>query len=524
MMIRRMILLPLAVVATTTCLQARAERSAAPRGAGTVEFVDGVKSGCEILFKHPNCDRLVVRSAVRSTIQSIQLTLIHAVSVAGKTVTFSPRRALTVLEKTLRETNRLWGDEVGPARIGRYAKQEWASKGLIIWARPGVSGEFDKAANWLNEKGQPCSVSPWRVDIVEERPQGRFRRKPGPETGQFDGDVLLPSAATQYSVVQSGNRDHLGAFRLRHLTIERNASYAVRYTIRGNLWMKDGATIGKGTQTGGFGSGESDWSTFARFCGGPRTDRKRSGDKYKPQWTTVSHWVWIDTGRRGSLEIIGRSGGPGDRLTLKRGTLIVSEDSYIGNGNRGSYYCMPDTTTILLDGAGVGCRHRIIARGRATYGIAGTLLCGTPKHPLTRDLIIPCGLYNIEDLMPEPQVGQRTTGASFVLGATGRIIVNSKDSKKARVVFRPIGEGNPVSKYVVAPRANNRPTPTGITAVFAGKVCFDGVVFEGFYKRGVIVSPDSRRKWKNVSVGAGAATASDLFIPPGPQSERILPK
>ena len=91
--------------------------------------------------------------------------------------------------------------------------------------------------------------------------------------------------------------------------------------------------------------------------------------------------------------------------------------------------------------------------------------------------------------------------------------VHSKSPRTARVVFRPIGEGNPVSQYVVAPRATNRPTPTGITAVFEGEVCFDGVVFEGFYKRGVIVSPESRGKWKNVSVGAGAGTADDLFIP-----------
>ena len=519
MMIHRVILLSLVIVTIAPCIEARAERPAVPRGVGTVEFVDGLRSDCEILFEHPNCDRLVVRSSVRSTAQSIEMTLVHAVRVAGKTVTFSPRRALTVAEKTLRETNRLWGDEVGPGRIGRYAKQKWAGIGLVVWAKPGVSGEFDKAANWLDEKGQPCSASPWRVDTVEESTQGRFRRKPGPETGQFDGDVLLPSAETQYSVVQSGNRDHLGAFRLRHLTVECNAGFAVRYTIRGNLWMKNGAIIGKGTQTGGFGSGELGWDTFARFCGGPRPDRMRSGGKGKPQWTTVSHWVWIDTGRRGSLEVIGRSGGPGDRLMLKRGTLIISEDSYIGNGNRGSYYCMPDTTTILLDGAGVGCRHRIIARGRATYGIAGTLLCGTPEHPLTRDLIIPCCLYNLDDLTGQPQVGQRTTGASFVLGETGKMIVNSKDPKAARVVFSPIGEGNPVSQYVVAPRAKNRPMPTGITAVFRGEVCFDGVVFEGFYKRGVIVSPDSRGKWKNVSVGGGAATAADLFIPFEPEGK-----
>ena len=504
--------------------RAGAESPGIPGGVGTIEFVDGLKTDCEVLFKHPNCDRLIVRSRGGGTVQSLALAIVHKVAAGGKIATVQSHRALTAGEKAIRETNHLWGDEAGPRRIGRYAKQKWDRKALIVWAQPGKNGEFDKAANWLDETGKPCMASPWRKDSTAERVAPSRRKKAGAETGKFDGDILLPAAKAEYSVFQSGNRDHLGAFRIRHLTVESGASYNVRYTIQGNLWMKDGSMLGRGTQTGGFGSADFDWNTFARFCGKRWSDRKiaqskRSGRKDESEWIAISHWVWIDTGRAGSLEIIGKSGGPGDRLTLKRGTLIVSEDSYIGNGNRGSYYCMPGTTTILLDGAGVGCRHKIISRGRATYGIGGTFMCGTPDHPLTRDLRIECCLYNAEDLTPDAQLGQRTTGASFVLGDTGKMIVHSKDPKSARVVFCPIPDGNPVSQYVVAPRAKNRPTPTGITAVFAGETTFNGVAFEGFCKRGIIVQSKAREAWKNVSFGKNQGAGDDLFVPFPPESK-----
>jgi len=510
----------LLVIVTMTAFDSAvcAESAEIPTGRGVVEFVDGLKSDCCVLFRHPACDRLIARSASGGTVQSLSIAAIHKISVGKNTLVVNPRRDLTAAEKETLKRNTVWGDQTSSARIGRYVKQKWAPKPIIVWARPGETGAFDEPSNWLDETGKPCKASGWKKDSVKQPTGGRFRRKPGPKTGEFDGDVLLPPADEPYSVLQAGNRDHLGAFRLRHLTIERGASYSVRYTILGNLWMKDGSMLGRGTQTGGLGSGRNNWNTFARFCGDRPPDRKsaqrkRPGGKGESEWISISHWVWIDTGKSGSLEIIGRTGGPSDRLTLKQGTLIVSEGSYIGNGNRGSYYCMPDTTTILLDGAGVGCRHKIIARGRATYGIAGTLMCGTPDHPLTRDLRIECCLYNIEDITPRAQPSQRTNGASFVLGESGKMIVHSKAPKAARVVFCPIPDGNPVSQYVVAPRAKGRPSPTGITAVFAGETTFDGVVFEGFCRRGVIVDPKARKAWKNVFFGKNQADADELFVP-----------
>ncbi len=499
--------------------RAGAEDAAAiPAGKGTVELVDGVKTDCEVLFRHPNASRLVVRSSANSTAQTLDIGQVHAVTVDGRTVTLSPRRPLTPEEKRLRETNRLWGDEAGAGQIGRYAKQRWPAKPLFVWAHPGKGGAFDKAENWLDETGKVCAASPWRKDTVEQRQQRDRRGRAGPETGELDGDVLLPAAEAQYAVDQPGNRDHLGAFRVRHLTVEANASYDVRYAIRGNLWMKNASMLGRGTQTGGFGSGESGWNTFARFCGRRWIDqksaqRKRPGGAGESDWIAISHWVWMDTGEAGSLEVIGASGGAGDRLTLQRGTLIVAEDSYIGNGNRGCFYSMPGTTTILLDGAGVGCRHKVISRGRATYGIAGTLMFGTPEHPLRRDLRFPGCLFNPEDLMPSPSLGQRTGGASFVVGESGRIVIHSKDPKTARVVFCPVPAANPFSQYVMPPYAKGREMPKGVTAVFAGKTDFDGIVFEGFYEHGVLVAPEDRARWRHVFFGDNLAEPAGLFAP-----------
>jgi len=480
-----------------------------PRGQGTVSLVDGTETQCEVLFEHPNAKVLVVRSARNSTVQGLPLAEVHKVTVAGKTTEYSPKRALTEDRKKAREADRLWGDEVSPKQIGRYGDQKWEKKPLIVWARPGVSADAMKPESWLDETGKPLTAGPWKLDPPNS--------KGGASTGEFDGDVLLPAASEAYDAIQPGNRDHLGAFRIRHLTVENNAGYNVRYTVRGNLWIKQGSAIGAGTQTGGIGSGEGK-HTFMRFCGPRRPGKKGPVD---PEWAGVSHWVMIDAGESGSVEMVGKSGGAGDRLTLEKGTLIVSEDSYIGNGPRASFYSKPGTTTVLLDGAAIGCRDRVLCGRRATYGVAGTLMFGTPEHPLRRDLRFEGTLFNYEDLAPEASPGQRTGGASFVLGSTGRMAVHSADPTKARVIFSPRPEDAPYSSYAVGPRAGGREMPTGVAAIFTGQTDFDGVVFDGFYKAGIVVSPQARAKWKNVSFGQhNQGKPDELFRTPGEAGSR----
>ncbi len=470
-----------------------------------ITFVDGKQTKCEVLFKHPNCDRLIVRSLNRTTVQSFATKTIHSLRVNGKTRTYNAERKLTAAEAEARKLNGLWGDHVGPGQIGNYASESWAQKPLLVWARPGESGNATEASNWLDETGKPLTAKPFQPHQPTTDHKGRKirrRRKKSKATppGIFDGDILLPAAGSMYKAIQPGKRDYLGPQQLRHLTVEANAGYNVRYTVRGNLWIKHEGHIGSGTQTGGLGSAEANKHTFFRICGKRWPAKRGPGKDGTSEHVAISHWVGVDTGTA-SLEVIGRTGGPGDRITVSRGTLIISENSHFGNGPRAGFYTMPGTTLILLDGASVGCLDKVMRDKRGTYGIAGTLMFGTPEHPLTRDLRFEGALYEVEELDPNAKPGQRLRGASFVLGETGKMVVHSKDPETARVIFCPRPKDSHFSSYAIGKRAGGREMPKGITAVFRGETQFNGVVFDGFYKGGIAVSPEARRKWKNVSFG-----------------------
>ncbi|MCC5846922.1 MAG: chitobiase/beta-hexosaminidase C-terminal domain-containing protein [Verrucomicrobia bacterium] len=468
-----------------------------------ITLVDQVTTRAEVLFRHPNAELLVLRSPRHGGLQSLPLNQIHMIRSQGGEQTFHPQRDLTEAELQERERNTLWAVETTEGTLGRWSEETWVPRPAIVWARPGESGNAMEAQNWLNERGEVLTESPWE----EEATGGR--RGVDRHNGRFDGDILLPAADEEYSAIQPGNRDHLGAYMIRHLTVERNASYNVRYTITGNLWVKDGAHLGAGTQTGGFGNREGREHTFMRFCNYFDLPEPRSG-----YVRDITHWVHIDTGEHSSLEVIGVNGGPSDRLTFSRGTLIIAEDSFIGNGNRGSFYSREGTTTILLDGAGMGCPTPMVTSNMGTYGIDGTLMFGTPERPLTRDLLFEGAYFRPERVNPNATPSQRTSGASFVLGPNGRMVVHSEDPTRARVVFRPRSrlQPNPSvdpwhSRFVhrgrpADPELWEQPgVPTGVYAVFRGETDFDGVVFDGFYKGGILMNVEDAANWRNVEFG-----------------------
>ena len=486
-----------------------------------IMLVDGTRLDCEVLFTHPNAPCLILRASDNSWVQSLPTALVHAVAKNGKPTVLNPRRDTTPEEKAALNADGLNVTAVGEGQIGKYATEKWEKKPLIVWAAPGESGNAMEGSSWLDETGKPLEESPWK-EFKGAKAGGKVS-----EGGVFDGDVLLPCAAEHYEAIQPGNRDHLDSQVLRHLTVEKNASYRIRYTIQGNLWVKEGAKLGDGTQTGGLGCGGTNKHTVARFS---YADTKKEN-----AWAFVqdiSHWIYIDTGEKGSLEIVGLCGGAGDRLTFARGTLVMSEDSYIGNGNRGSFYTEEGTTTILLNGARVGNPDPMVTSDRGTYGIGGTLMFGTPEHPLTRDLDFGGAYYKLENLNPAAKPSQRTSGASFVLGETGKMVVHSADPQKARVLFQPRSKELPVDQYVVDRKTglweyvkrNQTPkkefwdsdlTPDGVTAVFLGETDFNGVHFEGFYEGGIVVKTGDRSRWKNVTFGKNnAAEQEKLFQEP----------
>jgi len=145
---------------------------------------------------------------------------------------------------------------------------------------------------------------------------------------------------------------------------------------------------------------------------------------------------------------------------------------------------------------------------------------GTPEHPLTRDLDFGGAYFSQEKVDSKAVPNQRTSGASFVLGSTGKIVVHSANPAKARVLFQPRSKDLPVSQYVLpkdlwklCKQAKNKLlppdpalwdeaiVPKGVVALFLGETDFNGVVFDGFYKEGIIVSDVQRKAWKNVTFG-----------------------
>ncbi len=494
-----------------------------PSGPAEITLVDGRTLQAEVLFRHPHAELVILRSPTRTTVQSLPLAIIQTIKGRRSTATEHAARTLSADEERDLAANGLWGDAVGSGQIGAYAKQAWPEQPLVVWAKPGESGDAFDPGNWLDAHGKPLSELHWITDEALAQRRGVTART-------FDGDVLLPAAATPYRVLQAGNRDNLPAFSVRHLTLESGTSYEVRYTITGNLWMKSGATLGAGTQTGGFGAGEANRHTFARFC--------EATAVAEPAWAYahhISHWLRIDTGTA-SLEIIGFCGGPSDRVTLSKGTLVISENSSMKCGDRAAFFTAPGTTLILLDGAMLASPSPLKGGSggniMGTYGIAGNLFFGTPEKPLRRDLEFSACFYPEDRVNKKGNPSDRASGASWIFGPTSRAVIHSADPTTARVTFRPrdittmptnnisrelksrYENRNKVRGYGPAkPGLWNEPSiPKGCYVLFRGATDFNGVVFDGFPAGGIIVDPAAAKAWKNVTYGpANKVPPAQLF-------------
>lgn len=518
---------PIAITACGLLLAALQTLHALDGGVGTVTLVDGRAMPAQILFQHPHAPLLVLRSVEHRAMQSLPLTLVHTVTIGGKATTVSAKRPLTAAEAQALQRDGLWVDEVGKGQIGRYATQAWEPRPALIWAKPGTSASGLLAANWLDERGQPLARLPW-----ESGDPG----KPGP----FNGDILAPQAETAYEILQPGSRDHLPYYGLRHLTVERNANYKLHYHIQGNLWVKDGAAMGDSTQVGRFGTPEDARHTVMRFCNWHDLP-------YEPKWPyadVISHWVKMDLAEQGSMELVGLTGGPSDRFTLGGGTLVISEGSHIGCGDRAAFYNAPGSTLILLDGATIAnpspLKGGSAKKTIGTLGFGGTVLIGTPERPITRDLELGVAYYPLDELDTSGKASSRSSGGSLILGAEGSITVHSADPQRARLVIRPRSrETMPLTmdknsgfkglrrnpkrvphandKFLPGPPAmfTDPETAKGIIAIFRGKTEFNGVLFDGFYEGGIVVASEARTSWKNVAFGpANLAQGEALFRAP----------
>jgi len=467
-------------------------------GFGTVEFVDGLSTECEILF--PLGDRLIVRSKGNRISQSFDLKSVHSVEINGVRTEYNPKRTLSAPEQGLRKLNVLWADVPGKGQIGAYGKQKWPKAPLMVWRRPGQAGSRFVAANWLDETGRPYFKLPARAtDEIYKTPESQ------------GVDILLPAGDSYYQVAVDRPQ-----WDVRHMTVESNAFFHLTYNIAGNLWMKDGS----GKHAPWFGAYRNATPGLHRFL---RLDGKRIGRPGSVPWPlsfelpqaelnriksardnkitprsagiAISRWGNFLAGKGGTLEITGTY-QVGDQFYVKgEGTIIISEGGYLAPGGRSSFAIEPGATVVLLQDARIGCEIATMQAGRASVWVGGTLMIGTPQRPITRDMLFPVTGIEEDKIIRNPAGSGRTPGVSLLVGKKGRLIMHSADPTRARLVFK-MHDSAKARKL-----GKQWGDAKGIVLAFFGESNLNGVVFDNVLKDGIMASPRQRAKWKNVSYG-----------------------
>jgi hypothetical protein len=445
-------------------------------GMGAVEFVDGLKSECEILY--PLAGRLIVRSKGYRIAQSFDLKSVHSVTIAGKTTEFNPSRPLTPAESELRKLNALWADAPGPGQVGKFANCVWPKAPLLVWRNPGVSGSRFVGPNWLDENGVPYFESPMDIDP--------------------DIDILLPGSATYYTATGFGTGGIGGKpVPCRHLTVELNAQYGATFDIRGNMWLKHGSDT-RGRNFGQYRNPAVGIHRFVRADGmTPSMGKKATSPFRERRDGSLGQWADFEIGKDSTIEFTGRARVAADWVSFKGGgTFILSEGSFLCGGERAAITIAPDTSLVMLQDAMLG--HEITVQRDECFAsifVGGTLMIGLPDRPITRDMPFPLAGVLKDKINRSASSNSRTTGASLIVSNQGRLAVYSADPAKARVVFsmwnteRARNEGAKWGK------------PDGIILDFAGKAELNGVVFDNCYEGGIMVSPEQRATWKNVFYG-----------------------
>ena len=169
---------------------------------------------------------------------------------------------------------------------------------------------------------------------------------------------------------------------------------------------------------------------------------------------------------------------------------------------------------MLLQDARISLETTATQLGKASVWVGGTLLIGTPRRPITRDMLFPVTGIEEEYIIRNPAGNIRTPGVSFLLGEEGRLVMHTADPTKARLIFRMHDSER------AREQGKRWGDPQGIVLDFAGKAELDGVVFDNVLEEGLMVSPEQRAKWKNVSYGKNNLAEPDkLYYDLKPSTE-----
>ena len=212
-------------------------------------------------------------------------------------------------------------------------------------------------------------------------------------------------------------------------------------------------------------------------------------------------------GKNSTIEFTARARVAADTVAFSgEGTFIMSEGSFLCGGERAAITIAPETTVVMLQDAILG--HEITVQRDECFASVfggGTLEIGLPDRPIRKDMPFPLAGVLRDKLNRQAAANSRASGASLIVGKTGRLVMHSADPAKARVIFsmwntdRAKAEGKKWG------------TPEGIVLVFAGRSRLDGVVFDNCYEGGIIASPQQRTAWKNGSRHSPALGATDVI-------------
>ncbi len=507
-----------------------------------IELVDGTEVQGQLAVQFDMPEHLIVYSPRLATVRSFLKEHVHALTVDGKREQLSPKRALTAYDKQL--LGRIdWPD--APPQKGHkpaYTTEQWDKPThLLVWAAPGDSGRAEQAGHWL-VNGKPVKQLP--VDHV-----GKFKPSAGEVDWQADpkvegaevlfgrnADLLVPAADSSYQARLQP------IFSARHITVENNATFHGRNTpgVLGNVWIAERGD--HRVSHGYFPMGDK--HTFF-FNDKPGLELGEGDDDSVMR--RVARYIQILKHPQASVEFLGASSTT-DEFHIRRGTMVLGEDAQMLIGNRCTQSIAEGSVLVMHSGSFFG-KHA--NEGGNDMLVMGTLSAGTPERPLTCDCTLGLGYHDwwgdIRSMKAEESVRMGGPGepgqiayyrvpwlswreerhdwpAYFSLTVTksGRVRVHSADPTEARLVLRwherdgfgsaGAGAGDaPVTdrqKRFFSEQYRGR-----INAVFAGDVRFDGVVFDDFHKRGILLAdPDLRNEWTHVFFGPNNhAEPDELF-------------
>jgi len=403
-----------------------------------------------------------------------------------------------------------WPDaapEKGPAPY--YAKEQWTKpKRLLVWAKPGESGDFSKTENWLAFGAAPTGSTWWDSDT----------------------DILLPSSTVRYKLVP-GSHPELPegrmTFTVRHITAERGSYIASEgCKVYGNEWARLGGRINMRFLNGWYGSKH----TFTRVdalmvyqLGVAGSDVMwglwAGADKARVRPETevdICQYLTVEKEDNASVEFLGVITSR-DKIQIMKGMAIGGPDCQVMSDTRNGDHVHPGATLALLDGALWGKRSSFCRPD--SINVQGTLLAGLPDRPLTRDATL---LVNKKDYTSLMTGNDRRDAAGLRINKTGKMRVYSSDPTKARLVIRngrcddgpgPLDSGSDPGKLALH-RNRWLALPQYVDVALLGDVVLDGVVFEDLWKGGLrLADLKQRDAWQHITLAPSCQSQKpeDLF-------------